>query len=887
MSKVKPAVKSNDEAPLYKGDVNVVTKNLIKGWAADLRKPESAVKIVVENDKGISRTYMADRFRPDLKNKSIGTGFHGFEIIPPSCFMDGLVHDLRISIYGSNFMLKRGRFKFGPYYETQDFTVTDKFDDFAASRSYIEIENNSVFAEIPLVVSSAIELIIELPDIAKDSRVRLEFIMNPSSSDGYFAIHTQATGFKSQPTTNLVQVESDGKTSWKCHCKINKMTSKHIFDRSFAGSKSIANLKLNIETNVYPSEISNVSYAPKEQSLIKIGTVLLLRYLSPPFFHPLDTLTRGHSINSENVRCKSIYDNKEDNIFDISSSLNNYFNPTVVGIFDETVFLNLKCVSSAHKTDLQQASSIIKQIRPDILLISHDKIYDYDFNTENVSALLAEILEDAKLVGSKSVYLFDTPIDALTKNTMEVIKKFDLVVNLTASEDTVLVDTLGKLDYVKLLPFISPGRLNIFSADLDSKPFLRRNENRNYIFNGFYTWQSAHNYIDDNGLSEAMHSIFLIDMFYNFSVFRTLDMSGIYWNLAGFVDRSQRISFMKNCDVIIYPRTQNLPRFKFDQTVLEATLLGCQPVVPLSQNSASTDFDFFYLRNSMPAIQHQDDKRRIEHFHKVFTHCNSVDFISICLKDHRDSMMRNNMHAVEPSICVVLVSKRPHMIDRAIELYNKQSYKNKSLSLVLHGNFGTEEQYKSWEQNRAVHSIYKIPENKTLGYCINVASSQSKSDYIAKWDDDDLYGSNHLRDFVRYLQLVDIDIFARPLGFVYNTIDRRLYFIDKSRYSTFRIYDESNWQGFNGAGGTLIIKKQVVNSLKFSEDRRGGLDSDFVRRAVVNNYKIVLGDPFNFALCRYGSEGDHTWHADDSQFAKLGDCIGSHSIEECYNIIST
>src|SRR5690606_9196311 len=79
------------------------------------------------------------------------------------------------------------------------------------------------------------------------------------------------------------------------------------------------------------------------------------------------------------------------------------------------------------------------------------------------------------------------------------------------------------------------------------------------------------------------------------------------------------------------------------------------------------------------------------------------------------------------------------------------------------------------------------------------------------------------------------------------------------------------------AGGTLCGNREVAESMHFSSRRRGGSDSDFIRRCYEAGYDLLATDGFNFARFRSASDNFHTWQVPDAELKERSRLIGQPS----------
>jgi hypothetical protein len=78
-----------------RGHVDVFSFQKIAGWAQYVQHPEIPVTLGIYFDNEPAVQVVADRYRPDLKAKKLGSGHHGFEFIPAKFFLSSQVIEVR------------------------------------------------------------------------------------------------------------------------------------------------------------------------------------------------------------------------------------------------------------------------------------------------------------------------------------------------------------------------------------------------------------------------------------------------------------------------------------------------------------------------------------------------------------------------------------------------------------------------------------------------------------------------------------------------------------------------------------------------------------------------------------------------------------------------
>jgi spore maturation protein CgeB/SAM-dependent methyltransferase len=304
----------------------------------------------------------------------------------------------------------------------------------------------------------------------------------------------------------------------------------------------------------------------------------------------------------------------------------------------------------------------------------------------------------------------------------------------------------------------------------------------------------------------------------------------------------------------------------FSRRVFE--LLACGTAVVSSRSTGMTDMlnDIVHVANNeTEAIEHlqrlrdaPEKRRRLAHigYRKVLNeHTYSARAQKVI-----DIVLESNQNKEKyPMISVVLTTNRPHYLQRCKENYTQQNYPNKELILVLNiDDISQSDVEKHFEGTDKV-KIFKIPEEKNLPECLNHVLKYIEGDYWAKFDDDDIYGSNYLADSILPFSFTDADIVGKGTYFARIEGDDPLYLRHQSKeHSYVKIV----------CGGTLVVSRHVTDKILFNENLSRGSDTAFLRAAHENGFRIYSGDRFNFIQMRDFNNKKHTWNISKKDYLK-------------------
>ncbi|WP_078551844.1 glycosyltransferase [Bacillus alkalicellulosilyticus] len=199
-------------------------------------------------------------------------------------------------------------------------------------------------------------------------------------------------------------------------------------------------------------------------------------------------------------------------------------------------------------------------------------------------------------------------------------------------------------------------------------------------------------------------------------------------------------------------------------------------------------------------------------------------------------------------ISVITSTIRDSSIDTVFKNFHRQNWKEKELIIILNKDAMNSEMWFSRARQYENVFVYRIDQRATLGQCLNYGIERAKHPYIAKFDDDDYYGSNYLNQAHEAIQLdEEIGIVGKNAYYIYLTKEKSLLYLP---------YDENRYVE-SVAGATLFFKKKLWEEIPFRM-RNKGEDYFFIIDTVNKGYKVYATDRKNFIVIRNENK-NHTW----------------------------
>ncbi|MDA2958417.1 MAG: glycosyltransferase family 2 protein [Actinomycetota bacterium] len=208
-------------------------------------------------------------------------------------------------------------------------------------------------------------------------------------------------------------------------------------------------------------------------------------------------------------------------------------------------------------------------------------------------------------------------------------------------------------------------------------------------------------------------------------------------------------------------------------------------------------------------------------------------------------------------VSITIASHRPRFIDFWLPQITQQVHRPVQVVVALHDTGFTEAER---DRIRGVLGesgidvvIVDVPSSKSLGATLDLARRRADGNVILKWDDDDLYGSNHVVDLLRARRYSGAPLVGKACDFVYvgsRDVTVRRHQADRETFSP------------TLSGNTLMIDREALDAVGGWSDVSLGEDASLiarVRRAGGNTYRTA---GFGMIAVRHADPSRHTWNLD-------------------------
>ena len=238
----------------------------------------------------------------------------------------------------------------------------------------------------------------------------------------------------------------------------------------------------------------------------------------------------------------------------------------------------------------------------------------------------------------------------------------------------------------------------------------------------------------------------------------------------------------------------------------------------------------------------------------------SVRMRRIALRDHSLGARARQVCAAAlddpprpPKVSVLLATRRPAMLARALASVARQNYPELELVLALHGEgFDGDALERGLAGMRGAVRVVRVGAARPLGAVLNAATAAASGLLLTKMDDDDAYGADHVWDLVLAHAYSGAALVGKPIETVYlgaagrtvrRTVEPVESFVDVL------------------AGGALLIARHDLARVGGWRRVPGGVD-----RALIEDVRRAGGVVYRthgrgFMLVRHGV--GHTWEVDE------------------------
>jgi hypothetical protein len=213
--------------------------------------------------------------------------------------------------------------------------------------------------------------------------------------------------------------------------------------------------------------------------------------------------------------------------------------------------------------------------------------------------------------------------------------------------------------------------------------------------------------------------------------------------------------------------------------------------------------------------------------------------------------------SASPSVSVLMATNRPQMVTFAIEQMAAQQYPNVEILCGLHG-ISLPPATRERVAALAPHAqLFDVATDRDFGQVLALLGERTSGDLVTKWDDDDWYAAEHLRDLVAAMRYSGAGIVGKPAEYVYlSSLDLTLrrFSTAAERFST------------TIAGGTLMLTRSLLHEVGGWPAGPRRVDRLLIEAAEAVGAPIYRLHGLGYLLRRDSDPTNHTWLAEDDYF---------------------
>lgn len=213
-----------------------------------------------------------------------------------------------------------------------------------------------------------------------------------------------------------------------------------------------------------------------------------------------------------------------------------------------------------------------------------------------------------------------------------------------------------------------------------------------------------------------------------------------------------------------------------------------------------------------------------------------------------------------PRVSVLVPTRRPDRLREAVASVEAQTYPRVELALGLHGD-GFEDAVAGAGLERLPFpaKTVSVAADRPLGAVLNEALAVSGGEMVAKFDDDDLYGPDHLWDLVLAAEYSGAALVGKTSEYVYlagadRTVRRFVGFgeryIDPVKHSV--------------TGAAMLVSRDALNAVGGWREMGVGEDRALTQDVAAAGGRVYRTHGSGFLAMRHGT--GHTWEVDDAYF---------------------
>ena len=209
-----------------------------------------------------------------------------------------------------------------------------------------------------------------------------------------------------------------------------------------------------------------------------------------------------------------------------------------------------------------------------------------------------------------------------------------------------------------------------------------------------------------------------------------------------------------------------------------------------------------------------------------------------------------------PRVSVLLATCRPPLIAHAVASVARSTYPGVELVLALHGSgFRPDAVDRALADCPHPAKVLRVTRERSLGAVLAAAAEVASGALLAKMDDDDVYGPEHLWDLVLAHGYSGASLVGK--------FPATVYLAESDRTARTREVPPETWSR-SITGGTMLIGREALERAGGWRDAPRHVDKALVDDVLLSGGTVYRTHGAGYLLVRHGR--GHTWRRDDADF---------------------
>ena len=217
----------------------------------------------------------------------------------------------------------------------------------------------------------------------------------------------------------------------------------------------------------------------------------------------------------------------------------------------------------------------------------------------------------------------------------------------------------------------------------------------------------------------------------------------------------------------------------------------------------------------------------------------------------------------DAKVSIVMSTKRPGMVGAALAQMERQRGVEAEVLLGLHG-VPVDQVRPEIEACSLPVSWVEAEPSVPFGEVLNRTAALASGDHLAKWDDDDWYGPDHLSDLVMAHSYAGADVVGTTAEFFY--LEPLRATIRRTTFASGAAYPSEVWAD-HVAGGTILLPRAKFREIGGFPALPRAVDLEFLKAAQKVGARVYRTHGLGYVL-RRGLTGEHTWQLPLAHFVK-------------------